>query len=296
MAYAQIDEFIQICIECDYNTSEICKTLKSLYPAQDVRPYKIEQRIANCRRKGLLPLPSGNSVAPGQLLRSTSTLYDDVGNVANVWTLATTGEYVSGVISATGDVTGGNLVTVGTASLGNVRIVGDDITGVGSAVTVNVAGADVDFRVSGDNVANLLVTDAGSDTVLINTGTPVTGATLNVGGTESILVPVGNTAQRPVTPVTGMVRFNTTLDVLEFYDADSWTPARADFTVIVTEKLVGDGVSTTFTLPKSSTTAGTIVAINGVVQIPSDAYSVTGRYNFRFAMSLARHSDLSMIA
>ena len=85
MAYAQIDEFIQICIECDYNTSEICKTLKSLYPAQDVRPYKIEQRIANCRRKGLLPLPSGNSVAPGQLLRSTSTLYDDVGNVKLQW-------------------------------------------------------------------------------------------------------------------------------------------------------------------------------------------------------------------
>jgi hypothetical protein len=129
--------------------------------------------------------------------------------------------------------------------------------------------------VSGDTIANLLVVDAGSDTVLIGTGTPTTGAALKIGTTNSILIPVGNTAQRPGTSVTGMLRFNTTLDVLEFYDNDSWVPATSEFTVITADSFVGNGVATTFTLSTASTTAGTVVAINGVVQIPTTAYSVS---------------------
>ena len=74
MAYAQTDEFVQICIEHDYNVKAICSALHDLYPTQDVRPYKVEQRIANCKRRGLLPLSSGNSVDTGQILRGTSTL------------------------------------------------------------------------------------------------------------------------------------------------------------------------------------------------------------------------------
>ena len=85
MAYAHSDEFIQICYECDFNSTAIAATLKQLYPSYDVRRYKIEQRIANYRRKGLLPLPSGNSVATGQVLKSTSTLYDETGKVKLQW-------------------------------------------------------------------------------------------------------------------------------------------------------------------------------------------------------------------
>ena len=85
MAYAKTDEFVQICIENDYNIKAICSELHKLYPAQDVRPYKVEQRIANCKRRGLLPLASGNSVDLGQVLRGTSTLYDSSGNVKQQW-------------------------------------------------------------------------------------------------------------------------------------------------------------------------------------------------------------------
>jgi hypothetical protein len=159
--------------------------------------------------------------------------------------------------------------------LGNIVISGDNITGTNGQVLVNSAGADINLIVSGDTIANLLVVDAGSDTVLIATGTPTTGAALKIGTTNSILIPVGNTAQRPGTSVTGMLRFNTTLDVLEFYDNDSWVPATSEFTVITADSFVGNGVATTFTLSTASTTAGTVVAINGVVQIPTTAYSVS---------------------
>jgi hypothetical protein len=202
------------------------------------------------------------------------------GSSTSVTGTTTAASVVGGVItgssvSVTGNVTGGNIATAGQASLGNIVISGDNITGTNGQVLVNSAGADINLIVSGDTIANLLVVDAGSDTVLIGTGTPTTGAALKIGTTNSILIPVGNTAQRPGTSVTGMIRFNTTLDVLEFYDNDSWVPATSEFTVITADSFVGNGVQTAFTLSTASTTAGTVVAINGVVQIPTTAYSVS---------------------
>jgi hypothetical protein len=199
------------------------------------------------------------------------------GATTSTWTFANSGNLLApGNIIATGNVVGGNIATAGQASLGNIVISDDNITGTNGQVLVNSAGDDVNFIVSGDTVANLLVVDAGSDTVLIGTGTPTTNAALKIGTTNSILIPVGNTAQRPGTPVTGMVRFNTSLDVLEFYDSDSWTAASSDFTVITADEFNGDGSTVVFTLAANSTTAGTVVAINGVVQIPTTAYSVSG--------------------
>jgi hypothetical protein len=171
---------------------------------------------------------------------------------------------------------GANLVITGSAQVDDVIIDGNDITSNTSELTINGAGDDVNLRVAGDSVANLLIVDAGSDTVLINTGSPTTGATLKIGGSDSVLVPVGDTASRPETPATGMVRFNTTLDALEFYDSESWTIAGAEFTVVVADAFTGDGSTVTFTLSEDSTTASTIVTINGVVQIPVTAYSVAG--------------------
>ena len=66
-----------------------------------------------------------------------------------------------------------------------------------AAITVNQASADVDFIVEGNTDANLLTVDAGADTVNIATGTVTAGATLKVGGTDSLMIPVGTTLQRP---------------------------------------------------------------------------------------------------
>ena len=122
----------------------------------------------------------------------------------------------------------------------------------------------------------MLTVDAGADTVNIATGTVTAGATLKVGGTDSLMIPVGTTLQRPGTPATGMMRFNTTLDAFEFYDSNSWTTAGADFTVIGTQVFNGDNSTVAFTLSDAQTTASCIVSINGVVQLPTTAYAVSG--------------------
>jgi len=50
--------------------------------------------------------------------------------------------------------------------------------------------------------------------------TAVTGG--NVTATGAWTIPVGTTAQRPSSPATGMIRFNTTLGYAEFYNGSSW--------------------------------------------------------------------------
>lgn len=41
-------------------------------------------------------------------------------------------------------------------------------------------------------------------------------------GTGGMYLPSGTTAQRPVSPVTGQMRFNTTTNAVEVYNGTSW--------------------------------------------------------------------------
>jgi len=43
-----------------------------------------------------------------------------------------------------------------------------------------------------------------------------------INDTGFIRLPAGTTAQRPSSPVSGMLRFNTTLGYPEFYDGSAW--------------------------------------------------------------------------
>jgi len=145
-----------------------------------------------------------------------------------------------------------------------------------SSIRVNEAGADVDFVVEGDTVSTLFTVDAGTDTVVIGGGTATAEAELKVDGTGSFMMPSGTTAQRPTTAVTRMMRWNTTSTAFEYYDGTEWKNLTADFTVIASETFDGDDTTTAFTLSDSQTTASCIVSLNGVVQLPTTAYGVSG--------------------
>jgi hypothetical protein len=106
-----------------------------------------------------------------------------------------------------------------------------------------------------------------------------------------MMVPVGPTGARPSSifgagyDVAGMMRFNNTINNLEFYDGTNWQAAGSTFTVISDRQFSGntaggfgnvDGTNTVFTIQSNATTSGTIVSINGVMQFPTLAYSVSG--------------------
>jgi hypothetical protein len=205
------------------------------------------------------------------------TVADTTGNVHTSGTLNADGAATLGstlgvtgatTLSSTLGVTGATTLTGALTANGTVSL--DD------AVTINESGADVDFRVEGSTNANMLIVDAGTDSVLIGTATPVTDASFVIGTTDSFMLPVGSNAQRPATGVQGMFRFNNISTTPEYYDGSKWTQMSTEFTVIASETFNGDGATTAFTLQSSQTTASTIVSINGVVQLPTTAYSVSG--------------------
>jgi hypothetical protein len=60
--------------------------------------------------------------------------------------------------------------------------------------------------------------DLTGNLVLIAAG-GVVDASANTG---ALMIPRGNTAQRPATASAGMIRFNTTLAATEFYNGTTW--------------------------------------------------------------------------
>ena len=243
------------------------------------------------------------SLTSGALSGATTGAFSS--NVTVGGTLGVTGE--STLASATiSDLTDGRVVLAGTAgaiedsanftfdgttltttaaAIDNVGIDANSITGTGnlileasasSAIIVNEAGADVDFRVEGSGEANALFVEGSTGNIGVKTATPTAGASLHINSTDSMIIPSGTTAQRPASPAGGMTRFNTTLDKMEFYSGNEWLIAGADFTIITADSFDGDGSVVAFTLSESTTTAGCIVSINGVVQDPGSSYSVSG--------------------
>lgn len=77
--------FAQICIDNDYHIPTIIKALKALIPGYHARSDRITRRIKRLRKVGLLPLDSGNFVSSGEVLKGTSTCYDNEGNVKAQW-------------------------------------------------------------------------------------------------------------------------------------------------------------------------------------------------------------------
>ena len=198
------------------------------------------------------------------------------GTIANTWTFTNSGNLLApGNISAVGNITGANIVGTTSGRFGNIVISGDDITDTNGRVNINTAGADVDFAVNGDTLANVFYVDAGTGTASFGNSTQITNAIASFNVTSSMVIPRGNIAQRPATGVTGMMRFNSTTNTLEIYNNTDWIGVGSTvFTVITDQQFNGDGVNVAFTLANASTTASTIVSINGVLQIPTSAYSV----------------------
>ena len=86
---------------------------------------------------------------------------------------------------------------------------------------INNLNTGTDFNFSETGVADgRLYLKAGGN---VGIGTTAPGATLDVSGTGSIKIPVGTTAQRPSSPVAGMMRFNTDSSRVEFYNGIAWT-------------------------------------------------------------------------
>ena len=215
----------------------------------------------------------GVTLAAGTSGTTAGTLVlDQTGNVS-----------ASGNVYATGNLTGANILTAGNVSATGNATVGNVLTAGLVSATANVIGGNVltaGYVSSTGNIQSgttLLVDTTTSSVSLGANVTETAGATLAINATDSMLIPVGNIAQRPATPATGMLRYNSTVSQCEIWNGAAWVAVGGStYTVITNEQFNGDGTTVTFTLGSSQTTDSCIVTINGVVQIPTTAYSVSG--------------------
>lgn len=224
--------------------------------------------------------------------------------------------YVAGDDSITDDANltyaPGYLTLNGVANLGNVSVGTNTITttntngnldlspnGTGSVRLTALSSSRVVYTTTGGALTNSanLVFDGSNltllgqlyvDNLLIN-GNTISSTVTNsniildptgigrvvVLGTNAITVPAGTTAERP-SGVAGDVRINTDNDLLEFFDGAIWKTLASDTGAIFGDSFEGDGSTTNFTLSAGSTTTATLVSINGVVQKPTVAYTVSG--------------------
>jgi hypothetical protein len=151
----------------------------------------------------------------------------------------------------------------------NLQFDGSALTVVGTAQIDNIL---VDGTTISSNAALSIDTDNNGNLIFSINGSGVS----SFQSTTSLTIPAGNTQQRPSTPETGAIRFNTGLTQVEVWDGAQWEVVGSDFVSITNQVINGDGSTDTFVLDQSTTSVAVIVSTNGIVQQPTVAYNVTG--------------------
>ena len=101
-------------------------------------------------------------------------------------------------------------------------------------------------------------------------------------GSSGVVLPSGGSGLRPDAPRFGLIRYNTDLGAVEFFNGTVFvqlgTAGAITYTV---DQFTGDGSTTTFS-PLSSSVPGddqVIVFVGSIYQTPTTAYSITGAGN-----------------
>ncbi len=98
-------------------------------------------------------------------------------------------------------------------------------------------------------------------------------------GSSGVVLPAGGSALRPDAPRFGLIRYNTDLGAVEFFNGSVFVELGAAGAITYTvDNFTGDGSTLTFG-PLSAAVAGddqVIVFVGSIYQTPTTAYTITG--------------------
>ena len=105
-------------------------------------------------------------------------------------------------------------------------------------------------------------------------------------GTTAITFPRGSSADRPLHPLDGAHRYNTSINRVEFYDDGVWhIHAKEDPVIVVKDTFAGNNSTSDFTMSYTynlGEEAQTLVCVNTVWQNPGVNYIFNGSTNIHF--------------
>jgi hypothetical protein len=97
-------------------------------------------------------------------------------------------------------------------------------------------------------------------------------------GSSGVVLPAGGSALRPDAPRFGLIRYNTDLGAVEFFNGSAFVQLGAAGAITYTvDNFTGDGSTLTFALSASVTGDDqVIVFVGSIYQTPTTAYTITG--------------------
>jgi hypothetical protein len=226
-----------------------------------------------------------NVAAAGNLIDGNSSItVNPNGNVnisvagnSNVVVITDTGANITGTANVSGTIYGvdanltGNLSVDGNVTVGNLNLT--DIVSNGN-LTANTLVVN-----NSANLGNISITDTTISSITSDSNiyiSPNGVGSLIVDAVSALALPSGYGSDRPLSPVAGMIRWNQSNTKFEWYDGTNWNSVTSSQTQLTSDTFYGDGGTYSFTLSQPSTTAATLVSINGVIQAPTSAYTISG--------------------
>jgi len=103
-------------------------------------------------------------------------------------------------------------------------------------------------------------------------------------GSSGVVMPTGSSAQRPIVANFGMIRYNTEIGLVEFYNGSVWNTLSTGGSISYTvDDFTGTGVQTIFTMTIAEDVAENIIVFVGsIYQDPATSYTVNGGYDIEF--------------
>jgi hypothetical protein len=243
---------------------------------------ELNSTLGNITTLVVTNLSSGNAVVSGGYISALTNAYITTSTITNFSTANAVilGGYIDSLSNATittGNVqswyaaqlnsTNANLVTAAATnfSTGNAVITGGYISSLSNA-TVTTA------NIGNIKIQNVTISSL-SGNIIIEPLLTNPNAVVTINATSALQLPSGATAQQPVPVYGGAIRWNNTTNNLEVYNGTGWQSLLGQIT---NQTITPDGSSSIYTLDFNTTAEGIIVSINGTLQQPGVAYTVTG--------------------
>lgn len=163
-------------------------------------------------------------------------------------------------------------IDIGSTVSGDVIYLTGDSSNAAYRIGLDGTGAESALYFSSINGSEKMrITNVGN--VGIGTTNPL--AKLDVSGTDAIKVPNGTTAQRPASPVAGMIRFNTTTLNFEGYTGSDWRPIVSLFAISASDNII-----------HAHDAAASTTSVNVIVKMKTITmgYSASGSVRIKFSL------------